>query len=73
METFRIKEFIILQYKLEELAFKKETKGLKDTKKWTAKAHWLRGRVELLQAILIHCFGYSKDSLIEETLKNWQS
>lgn len=73
MEIEEIRGFIISQYRLEELAFKKETRGLKNTKKWTNKAHWLRGRVELLQAILIHCFGYSRDFLIEETLKNWQN
>lgn len=73
MEFEEIKEFIISQYRLEELAFKKEAKEKKDTKKWTNKAHWLRGRLELMQVILIHCFGYSKDSLLEETLKNWQS
>jgi len=72
METFRIKEFILAQYRLEELAFKKETKGNKDTKKWSSKAHWLRGRLELIQVILINCFSYSKESLLEETLKNWQ-
>ena len=73
MEIKEIKEFILAQYKLEELAFKKETKGNKDTKKWTNKAHWLRGRLELLQVILINCLGYSKDFLREETLKNWQN
>jgi len=73
MELEEIKEFILAQYRLEELAFKKETRGIKNTKKWTNKAHWLRGRLELMQIILIHCFGYSKESLLEETLKNWQS
>ena len=70
MELEEIKEFIISQYRLEILVFEDETKKLKDTKKWTNKAHYLRGKLELLALILIGCFGYSKDSLLEETLEN---
>lgn len=71
MKIEEIREFLISQYRLEELEFKKETKGNKDTKKWTNKAHWLKGRLELMQILFIHCLGYSKGFLIGETLDNW--